>query len=137
MLFFVGAIACRSSHAERRAPPPTVKKTPTGATVENAREAIDHYLDRHPAPSAIFSLFNSATLAAFGELDEGATERLRREVLDAVSPGNFVAVIRLVRLLAFFWACHELPADPERGQLVALRDDIADMLERSANASLR
>ncbi len=39
---------------------------PTGATVESARAAIDRYLDRHPAPSAIFSLFNPATLAAYG-----------------------------------------------------------------------
>ncbi len=49
---------------------------PTGGTVESARDKIDRYLEDHPDPTAIFSLFNPATLAAYGitqarDLDPG------------------------------------------------------------------
>jgi len=38
----------------------------TGGTVESAAQSIERYLDEHEAPTAIFCLFNLATLAAYG-----------------------------------------------------------------------
>ncbi len=43
---------------------------PTGDSVQGARAALAAYLDTHPAPDAVFCLFNTATLAAYGLLQE-------------------------------------------------------------------
>ena len=42
----------------------------TGGTVASARAAIARHLDANPEPTAIFTLFNTATLAAFGLIHE-------------------------------------------------------------------
>ncbi|QMU58680.1 MAG: LacI family DNA-binding transcriptional regulator [Boseongicola sp.] len=43
---------------------------PTGGSVESARSALNDYLDNNPDPDAIFCLFNTATLAAYGLMQE-------------------------------------------------------------------
>ncbi len=47
-----------------------VDYVPTGGTVVSARSAIARHLDNNPEPTAILTLFNTATLAAFGLLHE-------------------------------------------------------------------
>ena len=47
-----------------------VDYVPTGDSIEGARAALAAYLDRNPAPDAVFCLFNTATLAAYGLLQE-------------------------------------------------------------------
>lgn len=42
----------------------------TGNSVEGARATLAEYLDTHDAPDAVFCLFNTATLAAYGLLQE-------------------------------------------------------------------
>lgn len=48
----------------------TVDYLPTGDSVDGARAALETYLDANPAPDAVFCLFNTATLAAYGLLQE-------------------------------------------------------------------
>ena len=48
----------------------TVDYLPTGNSVEGARAALDVYLSHNAAPDAVFCLFNTATLAAYGLLQE-------------------------------------------------------------------
>lgn len=43
---------------------------PTGDSVGGARSALEEYLDNNPAPGAVFCLFNTATLASYGLLQE-------------------------------------------------------------------
>lgn len=59
----------------------TVDYLPTGTTVEGARSALAGYLDANPAPDAVFCLFNTATLAAYGLLLERGMEPGRKTAL--------------------------------------------------------
>lgn len=52
----------------------TVDYLPTATSVEAARSALAGYLDSNPAPDAVFCLFNTATLAAYGLLLERGLE---------------------------------------------------------------
>lgn len=59
----------------------TVDYLSTGSGVEGARKALAGYLDTHAAPDAVFCLFNTATLAAYGLLLERGLEPGRRTAL--------------------------------------------------------
>ncbi len=59
----------------------TVDYLPTGTSVEGARLALAGYLDTNPAPDAVFCLFNTATLAAYGLLLERGLEPGTRTAL--------------------------------------------------------
>ena len=59
----------------------TVDYLSTGTGVEGARWALAGYLDANPAPDAVFCLFNTATLAAYGLLLERGMEPGRRTAL--------------------------------------------------------
>ncbi|WP_305988937.1 LacI family DNA-binding transcriptional regulator [Roseibium sp. MMSF_3544] len=50
--------------------PVTVDYLPTGDSIEGARAALDAYFDHNPKPDAVFCLFNTATLAAYGLLQQ-------------------------------------------------------------------
>lgn len=52
----------------------TVDYLATGMSVESARSALAGYFDANPAPDAVFCLFNTATLAAYGLLLERGLE---------------------------------------------------------------
>lgn len=52
----------------------SVTYLPTGGSVESAREALAGHLDSHPQPDAIFCLFNTATLAAYGVMQKRGLE---------------------------------------------------------------
>lgn len=54
---------------------------PTGDSVEGARAALDGYFADHPEPDAVFCLFNTATLAAYGLMQERGLTPGERTVL--------------------------------------------------------
>ncbi|MEM1388486.1 MAG: LacI family DNA-binding transcriptional regulator [Pseudomonadota bacterium] len=56
--------------AEQAGPEICVDYLATGSRVPDARAAMDAYLSTHEKPDAIFCLFNVATLAAYGALQE-------------------------------------------------------------------
>ncbi|WP_299483751.1 LacI family DNA-binding transcriptional regulator [uncultured Roseibium sp.] len=61
-----GVRAAVAGHNEKVA----VDYLPTGDSVEGARAALGSYFDENPKPDAVFCLFNTATLAAYGLLQE-------------------------------------------------------------------
>ena len=48
----------------------SVDYLPTGDSVEGARATLNEYLSAHSVPDAVFCLFNTATLAAYGLMQE-------------------------------------------------------------------
>jgi len=75
-------------------------------------------------------VFDWATIAAFGDLDtSGRGELLKVMSRDTVlRPGAFPTAIRLVRLLAYFWARMELHERPEDAGLAELSNRVRSAL---------
>ena len=73
-------------------------------------------------------IFDWATLAAFARFEPKQLDGLRQAVASNVSLLQLDQVVRLVRLLSFFWARNELASQPGRRDLVMLRDDLREAL---------
>jgi thiamine kinase len=75
--------------------------------------------------------FDWATVAAFGDLDSTASsEFLQLMSRDAPPKAKaFPSVVRLVRLLAYFWTCVELQARPEEVGIAQLRAQLLSALD--------
>ena len=74
-------------------------------------------------------IFDWATLAAFAHFDEDSLSALREQVANQHPVPDLSAVVRLVRLLAYFWAQNQLMARPGASDLLELRDDLKRALD--------
>jgi DNA-binding LacI/PurR family transcriptional regulator len=109
----------------------TVDYLPTGTSVERARLALAVYLDANPAPDAVFCLFNTATLAAYGLLLERGLEPGRRTALVGFDDSAWMAhvhppvgaIVQPVRKIAEqAWAriLSRIEGDDSPGQVLRL-----------------
>ncbi len=75
-------------------------------------------------------LFDWATVAAFGELDSIASGELLQLMSRDEPPKAkaFPSVVRLVRLLAYFWVCVELQTRPDEADLAQLQGQLLSAL---------
>ena len=97
-------------------------------TANGALKLIDfEYAGRgHP-------IFDWATLAAFGGFAERGQIELAGRALRTESAAELQVVVRLVRLLAYYWAQNELIYQPACNDLLTLRDDLTASLEQASS----
>ena len=66
---------------------------PTGDSANGAREALTRHLENSPAPDAVFCLFNTAALAAYGLLQERGLEPGKRTALVSFDDSAWMAQV--------------------------------------------